>query len=87
MDTFKVGQPVRYISSSGYVKAGQIIATHESIHPDGGVIQPQQGHAHLVVWGLATGPIYRPDIPVREVAESIPDYTVEGQLVGFFEVA
>lgn len=75
-----------YVSTSGRMKAAQVIETHDSVEPDGDLIQPPEGHVHIVIWSHTAGHyIPRPDVPLREVAEGIADYTMDGKLVGFFE--
>lgn len=82
--SIRVGQPVQYTNSDGNVRAAVVIATNDSVPAESGV-QPSAGYAHLVVWSLSMGPIYRMDVPERTVAESIPDYTVDGRLIGFIQ--
>ena len=87
----KPGTSGTYTSSTGHQKAAIVIATHDSIDPEGGILQPSEGHVHIVIYAFTADPahpwITRPDVPLREVAESIPDFTIDGQLVGFFEAA
>lgn len=88
--SYEVGQSVQYIDTSGRQKAAIIIATHDSIEePDPNdeisVIRPGVGFVHLAIFGIVdpfhTQP--RPNVPTKEMAESIPDYTVDGKLVGY----
>ena len=85
-----LGTTGTYVATNGYKKAAVVVATHDSIEPEGAVIQPPEGHVHIVIFAFSD-PLHpwivRPDIPLREVAEAIPDYTVEGKLVGYFEPA
>lgn len=80
-----------YVSSNGYEKAAMVVATHDSVDPDGVVMRPSEGHVHIVIYAFTADPMHpwvaRPDVPLRETAEAIPDYTIEGKLVGFFEAA
>lgn len=95
--TYKVGQTVQYVDTQGHVKAAIILVTHDSVPAnsfdddgeveDTQVIQPSEGFVHIAIFGL-TDPFHtqpRPNVPTREMAESIPDYTIEGQLVGFVQ--
>lgn len=82
----RVGTTGVYVSTNGHEKAAQVIATHESVSAEGDVLQPPEGHVHVVIFALtAQHHIVRVDVPLRETAESIPDYTIDGKLVGYFE--
>lgn len=87
--TIRPGTSGTYVASNGYQKAAIVVATHDSVEPDTDMIRPPEGHVHLVIYAVSADPMHpwitRPDVPLREVAESIPDYTIDGKLVGFFE--
>jgi hypothetical protein len=89
MTDFNVGDPVRYFSEkSARQKLAFVSHTHDSVEDDAPIDRPEPGFAHLVVWNLSVQHFVQyANVPVRSMAESIPDYTVEGKLVGFFEVA
>lgn len=85
MSDVQVGQPGYYVDSRGRQKAAVVLYTHDSVDTEGQIIQPQVGHVHIRIDTLINGFEYRSDIPLREVAETIPDYTVEGKLVQYFQ--
>jgi hypothetical protein len=85
----RTGQTVAYTDTQGNVKAAVVIGDHDSIHdPAEGeevvIPRPAEGYVHIYVFGF-TGLVARTDVPVREIAETIPDYTIDGKLVGFVE--
>lgn len=82
---FGVGLPVLYINTEGHERAATIIGTHDSIEiANGRVPQPEQGYFHLVVFSFS-GPMYKLDVPHEAVAQTIPDHTIEGKLVGYIK--
>lgn len=82
----KPGTTGTYVSTNGYQKAAQVIETQHSVDPDGELIQPADGHVHIVIWShTAQHYIVRPNVPLRAVAEELPDYFIDGKLVGYFE--
>lgn len=87
--TIKPGTTGTYTASNGYQKAAMVVATHESVEPDTAMIQPPEGHVHVAIFAFTADPahpwVVRPDVPLRATAEAIPDYTINGKLVGFFE--
>lgn len=87
--TIRPGTIGTYVSSGGYEKAAIVVATHDSVEPGTIMIQPALGYVHLVIYSVMADPMHpwitRPDVPLREVAETIPDFTIGGKLVGFFE--
>lgn len=85
-----VGITGTYTSTEGYQKAAIVVATPESVEPGTSLPQPPEGHVHIAIIGFNDPMhpwLFRPDVPLRATAESIPDYSIEGKLVGFFDPA
>lgn len=84
----RIGQTVQYTNTSGLKKAAIVIATPEESTPGTELPIPSEGFVHIVMYGFSDPAhpwIPRADIPLRETAEAIPDYTIEGVLVGYVE--
>jgi len=87
MTDVKVGMAAQYVSTEGRPQPAQVLATRDTIAEDdtSPLPRPGEGHIHIIVFGI-TGVYGRLDIPLKATAETIPDYTIEGKLVGYVEV-
>lgn len=92
--TPKVGQSGAYIDSTGQEKAAIVLATHDSwdvekiklYHPEfGDVEEVPEDHVLVALLGY-TGIQYGRILPLRGAVENIPDFSIDGQLRGYFEV-
>jgi len=91
MTQYLVGETVQYVDTKGNVKAAIITATHDTIRDfdpeleEDQIIQPAEGFAHIAIYGLSdlfhTQP--RAQVPFEETAQDIPDFTIDGELVGY----
>lgn len=91
--TPKVGQSGAYIDSSGLEKAAIVLATHESwnveaikeAHPELSEAEVPEGHVLIALLGYS-GIQYGRLVALRDTVKDIPDFTIDGQLRGYFEV-
>jgi hypothetical protein len=86
-ENIKVGMSAQYVSTEGRPQPAQVLATRDTISDNdtSPLPRPAEGHIHVMVFGLK-GIFGRLDIPLKETAEAIPDYTINGKLVGYVEV-
>lgn len=78
-----LGQMVTYVSSQGLQKAAMVIGTPESVQEGHSLPVPEDGQAHLLVFTVK-GSSARLSVPSKALAETIEDFTVDGNLVGYF---
>lgn len=81
-----LGQSVTYVSSTGLQKAAIVIGTPESVEPGHSIPVPESGQVHLLVFSFR-GVSPRLSVPSKALAETIEDFTVDGNLVGYFQPA
>lgn len=76
----KLGTAVTYFSTEGFEKLAFVIATPETIKPEMGVPELQEGFLHLTVLSPNGHVSPRFSVPSEEVAKNIPDFASEGEL-------
>lgn len=86
MKDIRPGVSGTYVNDQGRQKAAMVLATKDSIEPNGDVVPLDEGYVHLIVFGFASA-VQRASIPLRETVENNDNYYIDGKLVGYFEVA
>ena len=79
-----IGEFVTYIDSKGHSKPALITGTPESVQDGTELPVPSEGQLHLMIFSPIS--IYpRFSVPSEAVANSIPDFTVEGLLTNYWK--